>query len=1206
MANENKPSDFSDLGFVEQSSTQGQDDFSDLGFQPAEQGQNLTPTPSTDFRESGLNQAIAHGIHQSITGEGLRNLAKADPNVRRLANDLTGGASEFFFKPAPKAPETSGETAASFLTGFTDPVGVAIGGVVSGLAQPIIQGTRQGVQGARAAKILSQRPSTIATRSLIKNQAATMALDGAAQMSAIGATQEGTRQVAEGKFDPLALAEKTAASAALGAGGGVLLGAGAAKIKGIQAARQARIAGKGPETFQVQNTPAKDALAKRLEEVKAAEAATFTKEDELFTKNKARQLIYTDKIATLEKAQEELAQAAKLREASLTGQYVKQADSINNRLQIKQQRLANLRTPTDPAQINDRISSLEANRLDLQKQLDNLSGTPEAEFQRFKIQEQMEGILEQQNDIYASVQSPPEVARTRQLALENEIQGLQQQAGEVQDVLKRFEVYQKYNAPEAFQGQDLSLRAQSAGTKLNELRDSFNRRSESLVAQQERWINKFKDADLQKAESTVATQAKLKDLYDEIGAIEAIQRKMDFVGTQANVKIGAKNSALNRATRNAINVASEQMEKVKEMKRLGTFTDEQLNSLAQAEFDNALRLQGVTADEYVPKSLGFFQTQSRKWSAVEGATGTNTGQTVLNTITARNKTINDVAQKRMQIQGLMKELNDLGYNNEQITMHMPYYEAGVGFVKEPRAKVRGPWPTSLEPGPQAKDAFMRLREASDELHQIGVQSGYLKADQYIPGYVPLREKTLPKGSAGISKYTDPTFAQARTDGMLDPLLHEMDYAQLMDRYAREVYAAANLSPQLKSGVKELVKLRALKQFRAADDFEAFLKDTFNIENKQSLEQMYGETLFRESRQDIERMLAEKNVPQDAIGEVANAFNEVGYKSLVALNPKSNLAQWLQTDFQLPAEVGLKAHVKARLGAANPAERARIGQLLKYSIIDEIPALEELPLNKPTTATARFVKAVGNAVTEPIPVPFTNKKLPGLGSLFKAGEKNNRITAMLAADYKIRADFQNQGAEGIEKTIKNLLPAEQNYVRAAYERGGIDAAAAAYSLQVDRRVNFSYSGVDKPDALRQGIGRYIPFTTFARNVMENYASDLANGKYEQFAKRIATVYAAKSFYESLTGLDFAPVDPNQGMGNMLKDVSVAPAVTAPAAAALQFAQNPSQAGLEKAGKAAMNATPVGSAVRVYNNLERTGNPFGLKKASKDTWLKKLFE
>lgn len=1211
--NDKKAASPEDFGFVAEPTQNSGTSLEDFGFVP-DQGQPQAAAQPFEMPRSLTQQTITpeKALQLGIKGASasVRGLGSVAPEL--LREGVADVVPEYIKKANQVEASTPIESAVEFAGGFADPVAVGVNKLVA----PAIEALPLAKNVQRIEKVFAQRPTQSLAKKLVTNKIALTALEGAAEFGIVGAAQEGSAQAERGQFDPLELAKKTAAAGALGA---VIKGAGTGLLTRGQAKKAvaSREAVRALPTERVTNDPAKEALTQRLTTLQEEKARIYDSSDTFFEKNALRRDRYAKDLDGLTKAEEELNAAHSKNELTLAGRYQADQEKLASRIAAREERLNNLKfaQPGNQDMLNRRMSELDAKQAQVQEEIlknqqspHDLVTDPKKAQRMEMLQDAEQNLIEQRNDLFAQTQSTPEVSRNRQLILENELNDLRNQHADLVDVNKRFKIYQELDAPEAFAGQDISPKAQEAGKKLNAIRERFNQRSEALLERRNKLGAQLEDVSYQDKSKTIEVVNKLRDIQEELGKIEAMQSHMDFVATKANTKIGAKNSALSRATREAVATAFEQGNKVDELKKLGSFSDEQIAALKQASIDNAFRVQGITVDEFSPNPLSYFQSQARKLSAIESATGTNVGQVFFNMVANKNLAMNSVAQKTAKIQELEKQLNKLGYTSESITTTMRYFEP-EGFSPLPRERVRGPWPLQFQPNDEAKQLFQQLRAESDDLHNLAVQSGYLSPDQYTPGYVPIRRKSIPGGSKGGAKL-DPTFAEERLSGDLDPNVHELNYSQLMNRYAKEVYTAAYLQPQVKQGVKELVKLKQMGQFKAADDFENFLRESFNLGTDTPVEKIFGESVLADNRALVQKMLEEKGVPSGKIGqimsEVGRGLNEIAYKSLVIANPKSNLGQYLQTEFLLPAEVGLKYTKKAQLAALSSKERDRVKGLLKYTILEDVPALDELPNQQYQTAPGKALKAISSAISEPIPIPGTKRTLPGGGSAFKFGEKNNRIITYLASDYKLRDSVQANGLGGLEDTIKNLLPAEQNYVRTAYQQGGIDKAAQAYGMMVDRRVNFTYSTLDRPDVLRGKLGQYIPFTTFARNIIENHASDLANGKYAQFAKRLGTVLAAKTFYEGVTGMDFGPVSPYNNAGSLLKNVSISPGITGPAAAAIEFASDPSEKKLEKSVKDAAAGTPMGAGYKIYKNIDKTGNPFGLKPVSKNTWWRKLVE
>ena len=704
---------------------------------------------------------------------------------------------------------------------------------------------------------------------------------------------------------------------------------------------------------------------------------------------------------------------------------------------------------------------------------------------------------------------------------------------------------------------------------------------EGLTAERNALLKRLQDK-LASPDKIVELQEKLRANLEQQSKLSSVQKQFGFRGADAPRSEFAVNQA--------VEIAQQQFDKAHaHLSDLGSFTPEQIQAVAEAEFKNAINLQGVKSNLYSPSNFGALTNDVERFSKIGSMTGTNVGEVALKTIYAEKQLANEIEPALASWNQATADLRSRGWTNEQITQSLQYMES-TGFNPAPKASksmTRDQWPLDVPPSAQDLQTLQLLRNQLNADHQLAVSSGLLKPDQFVEGYVSLLPKNgVPQPGKSVKGLVDPRFAKERVSGKLDPEIHELDADQLYLRYKKQVTASKIYAPVLREGAREIVKLRLMGQEPSAQVFEKYLREAYGLKTDVPIEQLFGHSAVNSQ---AERLL-EAGLPAHALDEIYNAASSTMYKNVVATSPKNLILQYVQPEFLLPAEVGIKQHASARAKALSSSARKRVEPLMKYVLKGDLPATEELLSRDPKNLFAKALQKSGD-MTDALK----------LTKPFQVGEKINRYTALIAGKEKFLSAFQRDGFTGVQRATANFLPSEQAFIEKAFKQGGAEAGSDAMALIVDRRVNFSYTRGDRTEALRTGIGKYIPFTTFYRNIIARYQGDIQNGNYAQLAKRLATAASAATFFESLTDRDFGDSTAKAQFKRAMSEQSIAPALTSPVKSLFESKD------LGKTlQKEALKLTPAQPFIKMQENQKRTGNPFGLQKVPKDGWLRKLLK
>lgn len=679
-------------------------------------------------------------------------------------------------------------------------------------------------------------------------------------------------------------------------------------------------------------------------------------------------------------------------------------------------------------------------------------------------------------------------------------------------------------------------------------------------------------------------------LSDNLNRQTIIQTELEGLSQRipsVNAKLGGRNSAELSGVRQAVDLAIEQGNKVRALKDLEIFPADQLEALAQHEAENTLNFAGITRGPYAPRALGGAGLDNVHFAMVESATGTNVGKVALDAIKSRNIAGNAFDAEMQPVIGAISELNKMGYGLEDQWKILRYFES-QGFNPAPvsrpsfhRTEWVGPPPT-----PEAMEHFQTLRQHLLQRAQQEVQAGILDPAQLIEGYVPIIMKSgIRQRGRSAATFLDPRFAQARETGMLIPDMHETDMLKIMQRRTRSGLAAQYQAPVVEQGIKEVVKLRMLGYNEAADDFSRYLKQTFHIDNEIPIEKLFGQSAEPLNQKVVAQLIEQGITDPDKLEQITDMINSSAYNSLTRVNLKNTLFQFIQPEATLLGEIGPVDYAVGRAKALLPATRKRFQKILNWSKRGEFPALAELGSEYKPRALSTLDKA---------------SRLTGLPQVFEKGEILNRYTAYAAAENRLRRLFKENGVVGLQQATTNLLPAEQDYVRRAFKSGGIESAIDAYAFIVDGRTNYFYDLASKGEWFRNGIGKHIPFTTFARNQISRYAEDLHAGNYKQFAQRVGGTLGAAWFMEKLSGYDLSDIKPGSSVKRLTDGYTPAPALTMAVKAGMKLADGD----FKKAASDIVNLTPA-RLLKVQDNLKKHGNPFGFKPVPKDGMSRRLF-
>jgi len=255
-----------------------------------------------------------------------------------------------------------------------------------------------------------------------------------------------------------------------------------------------------------------------------------------------------------------------------------------------------------------------------------------------------------------------------------------------------------------------------------------------------------------------------------------------------------------------------------------------------------------------------------------------------------------------------------------------------------------------------------------------------------------------------------------------------------------------------------------------------------------------------------------------------SLNKIMFSVWVGLNPISLTKQWgLQMPTVGAAEIGTKATARGIAMVSgqkvSPRLKKMANRMLKHTRPPGGPewlekGLQVAPKGKASQQIDKYTRAALKG--------FTKGDLRNVRGMFYG-----------AAD-----DILTRGMS--DKILEGLLPSQALYVKEGFKLKGLEEAAYRYGLIRTLRINYMYSIVDKPSALRNMFGELVPFTTWGRNQVMRFMGNVNASNYKTVAKRLAYPLVLLEMIEALTGHKVPGAHPAQAALNVL-DVGPVPAV-----------------------------------------------------------------
>lgn len=755
-------------------------------------------------------------------------------------------------------------------------------------------------------------------------------------------------------------------------------------------------------------------------------------------------------------------------------------------------------TIEDPTVFNDKVSALEAKRLQSQA--------------RLQVLDQEITMLDQTKDI-------DKISRLQgqMLSEQNRINEI---IGEINDVnmSRGMSRDQRLLARQQIQTQ-INKAIQTANIAETKALGQLGKKAQKIAENLQ--IERFKL--LKELEQKRKLRLDLTETSDKLRENLIKQEQIKQTLKQSPVKVfenldwGRSFGSLN-IPEQAFDVALKRTEIVDEMVKSGIIVKENAPTLKKAVFEEVLSANGIkpASENLTDWNL---LTESYRWGKVQRKTGIPVGRAQQAIIWAKNEAQNlQNAFKKATIDPI-RNLRKLGISADNQLELLQYFETlPDGSVQfNPNAfqyadpitgvlKVNIPTYAGPMLNPAQIQEFIKLRMLLDQA-----------ADTFkvpkLPRYVPIRE--LPQyinipTKTSADAIRNPALAQARTTGSLVRGVHDTNILNVFDRYAREGARKVTLAPALENGVDALNMLYMSGLNKEADYFSDYLIKVFNLKDKRNVADILGSFRYDAVKDEVANFVKRFDDPENAAEQIKQAFTEAMYVKMIGANPKSIVKQFLQFPTMGMIELGPKWVASAAKDILSKARKLDATRILNASLVKDSAFFEKEMAKAPTNRAAKILNLVN------LPYKAASKYT------MEAGEKFNRLSSVIAAQNKFDFYWAKGGVSGIDELLKEsaLTTAQREMVSKAYIAGGVQNAKDAYALLMTQRMNFAYGVADAPKLFRD-FGRLFPFMTYVRNILSRGAEALDEKKYGYFPKIILEPLVAAGVFSYFTGRTLPP-------------------------------------------------------------------------------------
>jgi hypothetical protein len=343
---------------------------------------------------------------------------------------------------------------------------------------------------------------------------------------------------------------------------------------------------------------------------------------------------------------------------------------------------------------------------------------------------------------------------------------------------------------------------------------------------------------------------------------------------------------------------------------------------------------------------------------------------------------------------------------------------------------------------------------------------------------------------------------------LDKLIQERDVVKLLNNYNRSLTRTMVERNGFKqfNPIKDRLRLRGYNT--EADFLDRWYSDALGL-SKSEYNKLNATHLVNESKDYIEKLMGinAESLGKPGYKKAFETLSEYMYKSWVGTSPRTMLKQIMQNPLVGKEELGYKYLAKGRIAMAKGTHKDvlnKVKDILQQTRVD----LTESSIGGTPTKSSIIGKIL---------------KFPGEQgmNLFTYLDRKNRELSFISA--YIKAKDTNFNPE----IFKTLLPSQKNTIMKVLATGDKEKAAIEFGKIMSDRINYLYNIIDKPELLRNELGRYLPFTTWGRNQANLYYNDVINyfksgGSIP--VKRAALPLLQIMALEKLTGRDFSGFTP----------------------------------------------------------------------------------
>lgn len=662
-------------------------------------------------------------------------------------------------------------------------------------------------------------------------------------------------------------------------------------------------------------------------------------------------------------------------------------------------------------------------------------------------------------------------------------------------------------------------------------------------------------------------------------------------------------SALSRAPRkvNPTRFAEEQRiledvsdfvsNQVNQSVRVGRIKPQEAASTASQMVLDGLTERGVHIGEHISFGTGgkFLRNMERA-NMLDKVMKTDVVASIDALIKGTFKKANLKADVGAQVAPVIKKLEKSGMTPQQITRALRYFETSEGgevvfnALGRGGKNIRAPWQASSVgraiPQLSAEQAqgLSQLRQFFNGIDgQFGRFSEKL-GQRRVQGYVPLYTKQFVsrgEGGSNLGGIFEPGPAKARgAVAGFDSRKHEDNIYKLIDIYSSQLAKHEAFVDVVPKVTKEFHKLQLLGDTENANWFFKTAMRAMGIKTEQRgseiLGKMYGTQIAQANQgllQGIQNAVAPNKT--NVVDKVLDVLHSSTFSNLLFTNPKTMLKQSVQTPLVGAGELGLKW---VGLGNKSWTLKDKAGKLaadmMPYMRAKDPSVLREAVLQEGTDF--RTAKKVMGLIGKPGEY------------LFNKLDVRNRGTAFAGAYRQFKDGIErgmnpntSLGRATLSDVMDGMLSGEQSLIMNAWKRGGDEAAARMYGIVRSRRINFAYSIADTPEIFAEGLGRFVPFTTWSTNMLMRTVGDINERNIGTLAKRIALPTAYLAAFRSLTGVDLPNAEPYTAIPGAFAFQAI-PAVTGPAK---EFILSGPASAIREATK----FTPVGPIMKIGKDL-----------------------